>query len=174
MPTPVLEEPGGSDRVNARSGNPAYRQPPCIHGPVTQGRPRRAALSARAWGHFRRDVDAGVELKHDLLPVQRRRNNSTGRRVWSRGLKGLKNSNTSDTLVGMAMLKKRELVHNPGLVSHLRPGESIELEDRKEPLVVLRRKKRTLTADEIHAELDRIWEGVPELDAQAALHDLRK
>ncbi|HEY5482042.1 MAG TPA: hypothetical protein VIL39_11210 [Verrucomicrobiae bacterium] len=86
----------------------------------------------------------------------------------------MKNSNTSDTLIYMTMLKKRELVRNPGLASHLRPGESIELEDRKEPLVVLRRKKRTLTADEIHAELDRIWEGVPELDAQAALNDLRE
>ena len=73
----------------------------------------------------------------------------------------------------MSTLKKRDLVRNPALASHLRPGESIELEDAKEPLVVLRRKKRTLTAEQIHAELDRIWEGVPELDAQAVLNDLR-
>ena len=31
-----------------------------------------------------------------------------------------------------------------------------------------------LVAEQIHAELDRIWQGVPELDAQAVLNDLRE
>jgi hypothetical protein len=80
----------------------------------------------------------------------------------------------SDIFVSMKKITKRELVRNPALASHLRPGESIQLEDGKEPLVVLRRKKRTLTAAEIHAELDRIWAGAPEVDAQAVLNDLRE
>jgi len=70
-------------------------------------------------------------------------------------------------------ITKRELVRNPALASHLRPGESIQIEDGKEPLVIQRRKKRTLTADEIHAELDSICEGVPEMDTLAVLNDLR-
>jgi len=46
----------------------------------------------------------------------------------------------------MKRITKRELVRNPALASHLRPGESVQLEDEKEPLVILRRKKRTLMA----------------------------
>ena len=73
----------------------------------------------------------------------------------------------------MKRITKRELVRNPALASHLRPGESIQLEDGKEPLVILRRKKRTLTAEEIHAELDRICKGAPAMDTLAVLNDLR-
>ena len=73
----------------------------------------------------------------------------------------------------MGTLKKRDLVRNPGLASHLRPGESIELEDGAEPLIVMRRKKRTTSMEQIHAELDHLCEGAPEVDAQAVLQDLR-
>ena len=55
-----------------------------------------------------------------------------------------------------------------------RPGESVQIEDGKEPLVVLRRKKRTLTAEDIHTELDRICKGAPEMDTLAVLNDLRE
>jgi hypothetical protein len=74
----------------------------------------------------------------------------------------------------MKTVTKRELVRNPALASHLRPGESIQLEDAKEPLVILRRKRRTLTAKDIHAELDRICSGAPEMDTLAVLKDLRE
>jgi hypothetical protein len=74
----------------------------------------------------------------------------------------------------MKTITKRELVRNPALASHLRPGESIQVEDGKEPLVILRRKKRTLTADEIHTELDRICEGAPAINTLAVLNDLRE
>jgi hypothetical protein len=76
--------------------------------------------------------------------------------------------------VSMKTITKRELVRNPALASHLRPGESVQLEDGKEPLVILRRKKRTLTAEDIHAELDRICKGTPEIDTLAVLNDLRE
>jgi len=74
----------------------------------------------------------------------------------------------------MRTIKKRELVRNPALASHLKPGESIQIEDGKEPLVILRRKRRTLNAKEIHAELDRICEDAPTVDSLAVLNDLRE
>jgi hypothetical protein len=74
----------------------------------------------------------------------------------------------------MKTLTKRDLVRNPSLASHLKPGESIQVEDGREPLVVMRRKKRTLTADQIHAEIDRICKDAPPMDCQAVLNDLRE
>jgi len=74
----------------------------------------------------------------------------------------------------MKTISKRELVRNPSIASHLQPGQTLQLEDGKEPLVLTRRKRLRLTADEIHAELDRLCEGAPPQDAQAALADLRQ
>jgi hypothetical protein len=80
----------------------------------------------------------------------------------------------ADIFVNMKTISKRELVRNPSLASHLKPGQSLQLEDGKEPLVVSRRKRARLTAGQIHAELDRLCEGAPAQDAQAALRDLRQ
>ena len=74
----------------------------------------------------------------------------------------------------MKRITKRELVRNPTLASHLKPGESIELEDGHEPLVISRRKRHRLTAEEIHAELDRICKDAPIADCLATLNDLRE
>jgi hypothetical protein len=74
----------------------------------------------------------------------------------------------------MKKITKRELVRNPALASHLKPGESIQLEDGKEPLIILRSKRHRLTAEEIHAELDRICEAAPTVDCLATLNDLRE
>jgi len=71
-------------------------------------------------------------------------------------------------------ISKRELVRNPSLASHLKPGQSLRLQDGREPLVLSRPKRTRLTADEIHAELDRLCEGAPVQDTQAALRDLRE
>jgi hypothetical protein len=81
---------------------------------------------------------------------------------------------SADIFVSMKSLSKRQLVRNPSLASHLKPGQSLQLEDGKEPLVVSRRKRARLTAERIHAELDRLCEGAPGQDAQAALRDLRQ
>jgi hypothetical protein len=78
-----------------------------------------------------------------------------------------------DWIFNMKSLSKRELVRNPSRASHLKPGQSLQLEDGKEPLVLSRRKRARLTAAQIHAELDRLCEGAPAQDAQAALRDLR-
>ncbi len=77
----------------------------------------------------------------------------------------------ADIFVSMKTLSKRELVRNPSLASHLKPGQSLQLEDGKEPLVVSRRKRARLTAEQIHAELDRLCKDAP---AQDALRDLRQ
>ena len=74
----------------------------------------------------------------------------------------------------MKTLSKRELVRNPSLASHLKPGESLQLEDGKEPLALSRRKRARLTAKQIHTELDRLCKGAPALDAHVALRDLRR
>jgi hypothetical protein len=74
----------------------------------------------------------------------------------------------------MKSISKRELVRNPSLASHLKPGESLQLEDGKEPLVVSRRKRVRLSAEQIHTELDRLCKGAPVQDTQAALRDLRQ
>jgi hypothetical protein len=70
-------------------------------------------------------------------------------------------------------ISKRELVRNPSLASHLKPGQSLQREDGREPLVLSRPKRVRLTAEKIHAELDRLCEGAPAQDTQAALRDLR-
>ena len=81
---------------------------------------------------------------------------------------------SADIFVSVKKISKRELVRNPALASRLKPGQAMELEDGKEPLVVSRRKRVRLTAEQIHAELDRLCEGAPAQDTQAALRDLRE
>jgi hypothetical protein len=71
-----------------------------------------------------------------------------------------------DLFVSMKSLSKRELVRNPSLASHLKPGQSLQLEDGREPLVVSRRKRVRITAGQIHAELDRLCEGAPARDKE--------
>jgi hypothetical protein len=74
----------------------------------------------------------------------------------------------------MKSISKRELVRNPSLASHLKPGQSLQLEDGKEPLVLSRRKRVRLTAAQIHAQLDHLCENAPVHDTQTALADLRR
>jgi hypothetical protein len=74
----------------------------------------------------------------------------------------------------MKTLSKRDLVRDPSLASHLKPGQSLQLGNGKKPLVLSRRKRARLTAKQIHTKLDRLCEGAPAQDAQAALRDLRR
>ena len=87
---------------------------------------------------------------------------------------GLPKLELTDIFVSMKAISKRELLRNPSLASHLKPGQSLQLEDGKKPLVLSRRKRVRLTAAQIHAQLDRLCEGAPAQDAQAALRDLRR
>jgi len=67
----------------------------------------------------------------------------------------------ADIFISTKTLSKRELVRNPSLASHLKPGQSLQLEDGKEPLVLSRRKRARLTTEQIHAELDRLCKALP-------------
>ena len=95
-------------------------------------------------------------------------------RSWSPESVDLQIPEYADIFVSMKRISKRDLVRNPSVASHLKPGQSLELEDGKEPLVVSRRKRVRLTAEQMHAELDRICEDAPVHDTQAALRDLRQ
>jgi len=60
------------------------------------------------------------------------------------------------------------------MLSHLKPGESVEIEDGEIPLVVSRPKRKQLTAEQIEAEIQRICKDAPEIDCQEVLNDLRQ
>ena len=51
---------------------------------------------------------------------------------------------------------------------------AVKLSSLKGVIKVSRRKRVRLTAGQIHAALDRLCEGAPAQDAQAALRDLRQ
>src|SRR6202034_1858122 len=70
--------------------------------------------------------------------------------------KDLQNTRHADIFVSMKTISKRQLVRNPALASRLKPGQSVRLEDGKEPLILSRPKHVRLTAEQIHAELDRL------------------
>jgi hypothetical protein len=74
----------------------------------------------------------------------------------------------------MKTVSKRELVRNPSVVSHLRAGKSIQVEDGENPITVSRAKRQQLKAEEIEAEIQRICKGSPVMDVQEVLKDLRQ
>jgi hypothetical protein len=73
----------------------------------------------------------------------------------------------------MKAITKRDLVRRPSIVSHLKPGQSLAVEDGKVPLLVSRPKTKRLTADEIEAELQRLGKDQPAMNCQEILNDLR-
>jgi hypothetical protein len=79
----------------------------------------------------------------------------------------------SDILWGVSAITKRQLVRNPALVSHLKPGESLEIQDGASKLIVSRPKAKRLSAEQIEADLQRLSTSDPKLDVQAVLNDLR-
>src|ERR1035438_10285054 len=145
-------------------------------------------MEGERWGSGAREgsTKCAILAHNPLLPAIVKKQSMTSRwlggvflgvgRLSGRGgpKGGLKKRQASHMFGRMKRITKRELVRNPALASHLRPVESIQLEDGKEPLVILRRKKRTLTAEDIHTELDRICKGAPEIDTLAVLNDLRE
>jgi hypothetical protein len=89
-------------------------------------------------------------------------------------VRGLANAELADIFVSVKTITTRELVPNPSLASHLKPGQSVQVEDGKGPLVLSCRKRVRLTAEQIQAELDRLCEGAPVQDTQAVLRNLRQ
>jgi hypothetical protein len=73
----------------------------------------------------------------------------------------------------MKPITKRELIRNPSLVPHLKPGESSEVKNGDSNITVARRKKRLLSVQKMEAELDALAKKCPPMDCQAVLNDLR-
>jgi hypothetical protein len=73
----------------------------------------------------------------------------------------------------MKTVKYRELVRNPATVGKLKPGDAVQVKRREGDLVLLRPKRRRLTAEEIERDLQALAAGDPKLDVQAVLADLR-
>jgi hypothetical protein len=70
-------------------------------------------------------------------------------------------------------ITKREFEKNPSIISQLKSGESIEISDGKKQPIVVRRKRKKPTAEEIALELERICKNAPPMNALAVLNDLR-
>jgi hypothetical protein len=77
----------------------------------------------------------------------------------------------SDYFVSMKKISKREMTRHPSQLTAIRPGESIQVEDREGGLVVMRKKKHHLTAEEISTELARLAGDAPEMDTLALLQE---
>jgi hypothetical protein len=71
-------------------------------------------------------------------------------------------------------ISKRQLVRNPAMVSHLKPGESLTVADGESHLVISRPKKHCLSAEQIESDLQKLSHSDPRLDVQAVLNDLRE
>jgi len=110
------------------------------------------------------DEDFGVGLRRRL----------NRRRSMAGESKDLPLAENADLFVSVKKISKRELVRNPSLASHLKPGQALQLQDGKKPVILSRRKRVRLAAEQIHKELDRLCEGAPTQDTQAALRDLRQ
>ena len=87
---------------------------------------------------------------------------------------GIDNTDTADIFVSMKTLTKRELVRKPSIVSSLKPGESVAIKDGGSELIVTRKARKKMSAEEFEAKLQEIFKGDPEMDCQAILHDLRE
>ncbi len=73
----------------------------------------------------------------------------------------------------MKTLTKRELVRKPSVVSALKPGQSLMIQDGDSNLVVTRKADAKMVPEQIEAELQKIFAGAPVMDCQAVLDDLR-
>lgn len=75
------------------------------------------------------------------------------------------------SFVSVQTITKRDLNRNPALLTKLRPGESLTVQDREGGLTVRREKRVTLTPAMIEADLARICAGGPATDALAMMEE---
>ena len=74
----------------------------------------------------------------------------------------------------MKAITKRQLVRKPSVVSALKPGESLAIQDGDSELIVTRKTEQRLTPQQIESELQKIFKGAPTLNCQSILDDLRE
>lgn len=76
-----------------------------------------------------------------------------------------------DNVVSMKIISKREMTRNPAVLNTIQPGETAQIEDRKGGLLITRAKTHEWTPPQVMAEIDRVGEGLPALDADKVLGD---
>ena len=82
-------------------------------------------------------------------------------------IKAFDRSVLADNIVSMKTVTSRELSRKPSLISKIKPGESVDVTDRKGGLVLMRPKTQTVTAEDMDAELLRLTAGCAPMDALA-------
>lgn len=76
-----------------------------------------------------------------------------------------------DNVVSMKTISRREMTRNPAVLNTIQPGETAQIEDRKGGLLVTRPKAHEWTPAQVVAEIERVGEGLPALDADKVLGD---
>jgi hypothetical protein len=102
-----------------------------------------------------------------------RRGGKEGPETIDLSLKPLEKPRALRHVAGMKTPAKPAPAQNPGAAPPRQPRGSTQIATAKELVATPRRKKRNLTAEQIHAELDRICKGAPPMDCQAVLNFLR-
>lgn len=77
----------------------------------------------------------------------------------------------SDNSVTMKTLTRRELSREPAKLDSIKPGESVLVPDSKGGLIVTRRKRKTLTAEQMFVELEKIAKDCPPIDTLKFLQE---
>jgi hypothetical protein len=77
----------------------------------------------------------------------------------------------SDNVVTMKTITRRQLSREPARLNKIKPGDSVLVPDAKGGLVVTRRKKNKMTAEQIFAEIERLSAGCPPIDTLAFLRE---
>jgi hypothetical protein len=71
----------------------------------------------------------------------------------------------------MKRITRRQLSREPARLKGIKPGESVIVPDENGGLLVTRRKKNRLTADEMLAQLDALPGTWPKVDARSLEDD---
>lgn len=76
-----------------------------------------------------------------------------------------------DNVVSVKTISRREMTRNPAVLNKIQPGETAQIEDRKGGLLITRAKTHEWTPPQVMAEIERVGEGLPALDADKVLGD---
>ena len=94
---------------------------------------------------------------------------------WRLGVKSLLDPSLdipalSDNNVSIKTITSRQLSRKPSLISAIKPGETVQVPDRKGGLT-LSRKKQAVSVEEMFAELDKLAPQCPPMDTKAFLEE---
>jgi hypothetical protein len=77
----------------------------------------------------------------------------------------------SDNIVSVKTITSRQLSRKPSLISAIKPGESVHVPDRKGGLVMTRQKSKTLSAEEMISQLEKMSGECPVIDTKKFLEE---